>query len=114
MRIRPVLAGASVAGALAIGVSANPAVADNGDHSPGKVPAATWHTTTSLGGPIRECYEAACGPVTSTYSGDTLQWSHSAYNEYDHLWYYVRYTSGNGIPQTFYGWIYCANVTAPC
>ncbi|MET8217373.1 hypothetical protein [Streptomyces hirsutus] len=52
--------------------------------------------------------------VWQTSSGEAMYWSHNAYNEHGNLWYYVRYTIGNGTPHTFYGWIYCGNVTAPC
>ncbi|GGV59863.1 hypothetical protein GCM10010294_08450 [Streptomyces griseoloalbus] len=114
MRIRRALAVAAVAAALATGISAGPAAADRSSPGPGEVSAAAWYRTTSLGGPIRECYAASCDVVVSTYSGETLDWSHNAYNDHGNRWYYVRYSFGNGTPKTAYGWIYCGNVTAPC
>lgn len=58
--------------------------------------------------------KAGCDVVWQTSPGEAMYWSHYAYNEHDNRWYYVRYTIGNGTPHTFYGWIYCGNVTAPC
>lgn len=73
---------------------------------------ATWTWTTSLGGPIRTCYESTCGTVINLSPHLTLQWSHYADNQYDNRWYYVRYRDS---PTTYvYGWIYCGNVTASC
>ncbi|WP_413804549.1 hypothetical protein [Streptomyces sp. OE57] len=76
--------------------------------------AAAWNHTTSLGGPIRECYAASCDVVWQTDSGVPLDWDHYAINGSGNRWYYVRYIFGNGTPHTVYGWIYCGNVTAPC
>jgi hypothetical protein len=76
--------------------------------------AASWNQTTSLGGPIRECYAASCDTVAQTYSGEWLYWDHYAINGSGNRWYYVQYSFGNGTPHTVYGWIYCGNVTAPC
>ncbi|WP_326755334.1 hypothetical protein OH738_09420 [Streptomyces hirsutus] len=116
MRIRRRLALAAATAALATGLAATPAAADEGTPNPGtgEVSAAAWTLTRSLGGPIRECYKASCDVVWQTSSGEAMYWSHNAYNEHGNLWYYVRYTIGNGTPHTFYGWIYCGNVTAPC
>ncbi len=75
---------------------------------------ASWNHTTSLGGPIRECYAASCDVVVQTDSGVHLDWDHYAVNGSGNRWYYVRYILGNGTPHTVYGWIYCGNVTAPC
>ncbi|WP_406482801.1 hypothetical protein [Streptomyces platensis] len=83
-------------------------------HSSAPAVAASWNQTTSLGGPIRKCYAASCDAVVQTYSGEWLHWDHYATNGSGNRWYYVRYSFGNGIPHTVYGWIYCGNVTAPC
>ncbi|MEV5146140.1 hypothetical protein [Streptomyces sp. NPDC052727] len=116
MSIRRALAVAAAAAALATGLTVTPATAAKSNPSPGgsDVSAATWTRTTSLGGPIRECYRASCDVVIDTYNGEWLYWDHSARNPAGNLWYYVRYTAGNGTPHDFYGWIYCGNVTAPC
>ncbi|WP_324789906.1 hypothetical protein [Streptomyces sp. H51] len=116
MRIRRALAVAAVAATLGTGLAATPAAADRGGPGSGgsDVSAASWTRTTSLGGPIRKCYKASCAVVIQTYSGEWLYWDHSARNPAGNLWYYVRYTAGNGTPHDFYGWIYCGNVTAPC
>ncbi|GCE01823.1 hypothetical protein [Embleya hyalina] len=77
--------------------------------------AAAWTPTTTLNnGPIRECYAAGCAEVWRPGPGETVRWSHYAYNSSGNRWYYVQYVVGNGTPHTFYGWIYCGNVAAPC
>jgi hypothetical protein len=78
-----------------------------GTANSGTAGAATWYTTTSRGGPIRACYKESCDWYYRTSPGDTLLWSHNAYNEFGNLWYYVD----NGYTR---GWIYCGNVTAGC
>ncbi|MGP4089476.1 hypothetical protein [Streptomyces sp. KR55] len=115
MRIRRTLALAAATAALATGLAAAPAAADKSNPSPGEVSAAAWTPTTTLSAaPIRECYAASCDVVIRTNAGETVYWSHYAYNDYGNRWYYVEYTFGNGYPKTVHGWIYCGNVTAPC
>lgn len=116
MRIRRKLALVATTAALATGLAATPAAADKSATTTraGEVSAAAWTLTRSLGGPIRECYKAACDVVWQTSPGEAMYWSHYAYNEHGNRWYYVRYTIGNGTPHTFYGWIYCGNVTSSC
>ncbi|MEU9982120.1 hypothetical protein [Streptomyces sp. NPDC050856] len=77
------------------------------DSTSGAAGEAEWYRTTSLGGPIRACYKASCDWYYRTSPGDELHWSHSAYNEYGNLWYYVDNTHTRG-------WIHCGNVTAGC
>ncbi|MFD7282717.1 hypothetical protein ACFV80_38315 [Streptomyces sp. NPDC059862] len=116
MRIRGALALAAATAALTAGLATTPAAADTSNPTPsGEISAAAWTPTTTLTyAPIRECYKAACDVVIETNVGETVYWSHYARNEYGNLWYYVKYTAGNGYPKTFYGWVYCGNVTAPC
>ncbi|MFI1565393.1 hypothetical protein ACH4ZX_20465 [Streptomyces sp. NPDC020490] len=116
MLIRRALAVAAVSAALGTGLAATPAAAGNSAAGPGgsDVSAASWTRTTSRGGPVRECYRASCDVVMQTYAGESLYWHHNARNPAGNLWYYVRYTTGNGRPHDFYGWIYCGNVTAHC
>ncbi|MER5351901.1 hypothetical protein ABT093_16425 [Kitasatospora sp. NPDC002551] len=93
------------------------AAADTSGPRPGarEVSAAGWTPTTTVNnGPIRECYAATCAEVWRPGPGETVYWSHYAYNSSNNRWYYVQYVVGNGTPHTFYGWIYCGNVTAPC
>lgn len=74
--------------------------------------ATTWYTTTATGsGKIRECYKSTCDWYTTTYPGETLWWSHYAYNEYGNKWYYVRHAATT---RYIYGWLYCEHVTAGC
>ncbi|MGI5424175.1 hypothetical protein [Streptomyces sp. CA-179760] len=114
MRIRRMLALAAATAALTTGLAATPAAAGDNPGS-GEVSAAAWTPTTTLSAaPIRKCYAATCDVVARTNAGDTVYWSHNAYNTHNNLWYYVEYTFGNGHPKTVHGWIYCGNVTAPC
>lgn len=101
--------------ALAAALATTPATADTGNSPRTGASAAAWTPTTTLNdGPIRECYAASCAEVWRPGAGATVRWSHYAYNSAGNRWYYVQYVVGNGIPHTFYGWIYCGNVTAPC
>lgn len=115
MRIRRQLAFGAATAALATGLAAAPAAADRSSPGTGEASAAAWTPTTTLSAaPIRKCYRASCDVVARTSAGETLLWSHNAYNSSGNLWYYVQYVYGNDRPKTAYGWIYCGNVTAPC
>ena len=123
MRIRRALATAAAAAALAGGLAATPATADNSGeittepattYPSGEISAAAWYESTALGGPIRECYAASCDPLYQTDYGHPISWSHYAYNSAGNRWYYVRYTPGATNPNTVYGWLYCGNIAEPC
>jgi hypothetical protein len=87
----------------------------NPGHDTREVSAAEWTPTKTVNnGPIRECYTSTCGEVWRPGPGETVYWSHYAYNSAGNRWYYVQYIFGNGQPHTVYGWIYCGNVEASC
>ncbi|MEV0124025.1 hypothetical protein AB0I16_21265 [Streptomyces sp. NPDC050703] len=98
---------APAAPATPTSATGTPAAGTANSGAAGAAGATTWHTTTSRGGLIRECYKESCDWYYRTSPGDKLLWSHNAYNEFGNLWYYVD----SGFTR---GWIYCGNVTAGC
>ncbi len=104
-----VLLASGLATTMAGSAQAAPAAppAEAADTASGAVTPMAWYSTVSRGGKIRACYKEACEWYYNTAPGDSLLWSHYAYNEFGNRWYYVD----NGFTR---GWIYCGNVTAGC
>ncbi|OEJ49530.1 hypothetical protein [Streptomyces agglomeratus] len=116
MNLTAKLAAATAVCALAIGLAPTPAgAAEPGPAGPPPASeplAAAWYESTATGaGKVRECYYASCDGRTTTYPGETLWWSHYAYNDYGNRWYYVRLA---GASQWVHGWVYCGHVAEGC